>query len=182
MFGGRDRLAGKRLGILRPRVPLGELDQPLDLGRLAIERRCDQPGKDRARECADLDLPPQQHPRFDHRLAPRVAAGVGRHENQAFHQVRMAQRQFLRDQASQRLPHDMRGRCARRLQPAGHVVGQVGRRVRMIAPIALSRVAGIKGERAKPGRKMPLGPAERPVVAPHPTQEHERVAWLPISS
>ena len=58
----------------------------------------------------------------------------------------MAQRQFLRDQASQRLAHDVRGRRPDRLEPAGHVVGHVGRRVRTIEAVALPRVACIKGQ------------------------------------
>ena len=61
-------------------------------------------------------------------------------------------------------------------EPAGHVVGHVGRRVRTIGPVAPPRVARVEAQGPEPRREMPLRPRERPVVAPQPAQEHERIA------
>ena len=88
----------------------------------------------------------------------------------------MAQRQLLGDQAAQRLAHHVRRTRPDRLEPAGHVVGHVGRGVRTIESVALSRVAGVERQGAKSRPKMALRPAECPVVAPQPAQEDERVA------
>ena len=80
----REPLAFKRLGLLRPRVSLGELDHPLDLTRKAIERRCDQPGED-GRVNAPASRPPHRDPRVDDGLTPGICPGVRRGEDQALH-------------------------------------------------------------------------------------------------
>ena len=59
--------------------------------------------------------------------------GVRRGERQAPDPLGMPERQLLGDQAAQRMPDDMSRRQAERVEPAGHVVGQVGRRVRLPA-------------------------------------------------
>jgi hypothetical protein len=90
----------------------------------------------------------------------------------------MVERQFWRDQTSQRLAHDVGGTRPNRLEPARHIVSHFGGRVRTIRTIALARVASIEGEGAKPCTKMALGPAERAMVATQPAQEYERVTLL----
>ncbi len=98
--------------------------------------------------------------------------------NRLLHAIGVAQCQFLGNQPPQRLAQHVCRARADRLQPAGDVVGQVGRRVRMIRAVAFPRVACIKRECAKPRPEMALGPAERPVVPPHPAEENEGVALL----
>jgi hypothetical protein len=99
--------------------------------------------------------------------------------SQAFHQSRMAQGQPLRDQASQRLTDHVRLARPDRVEPAGHVVGDVRLGVRTINSVTLSHVTGVKGQGSKLGSKVPLRTAECPVVSPQPTQEDK---WISLAT
>ena len=78
--------------------------------------------------------------------------------------------------APKRLADHVRRARPDRVEPAGHVVGHVGRRVRTIESVGLSRVACVEGQGTEPRCKIALRPAECPVVSPQPTQEDERIA------
>ena len=177
--GRRARLAGERLGLLRPRVALGELDHAVNLAGLPVERRADQPGEHRPGERPVVELPPEHDPGVEHRLAPVVGAGVRRDQGQALDHPGMPQRQLLRHQPAQRLPDHVRRGRGDGVEPAGHVVGHVGRRVRAVGPIAPPGVPRVEAQGPEPRPEVPLRPRERPMIAAQPAQEDERIALGP---
>ena len=85
---------GRRPRFLRPGIPLGELDHPFHLHRLAVEGRGDQPGEHRAAEPTRVELLTHHDPRFDDGPTPGVAPGVRRGEDQALDRMGMSQGQF----------------------------------------------------------------------------------------
>ena len=167
------RLAGERLGVLRPWVALGELDHAVDLARLPVERRGHQPGEHGPGERPGVELPSEHDPRLEHRPAPVVGPGVRRGQRQAPDHPGVPQRQLLRHQTAQRLPDHVRRRRRDRVEPAGHIVGHVGRRVRAVGPVAPPGVPRVEAQRPEPRGEMPLRPDERPVIPAQPAQEHE---------
>ena len=83
----------------------------------------------------------------------------------------MTQSQFLCDQTPQRLAHHVCRTHRDRLEPAGDVVGHIGRRVCTIRAVALSCVARVKCQRTIPRPEMAERPAECPIVPPIPLRK-----------
>jgi hypothetical protein len=158
------RLTCKGFCVLRPGVPLGEVDEPVDLRGLAIKRRGNQPRQNHTGELADLELTSEENPRFNQRLPPWVGATVGRNQDQALDAFWMSQGKFLRDEAAQRVAGHVRGSRADRFDQRANIVSHVGRRVCLATSIALPRVTKVEGECSVTRFKIVLCAGKRPMV------------------